>query len=59
MQGWDKAFNFYGGGMDYFSKIAAGPDVGDNLFLDIHAMGEPDRSARYVDGGFYAAAIWQ
>ena len=35
-RGWDKAYNFYGGGMDYYTKVSAGPDVGDNLFLDIH-----------------------
>eukprot|EP01051_Picozoa_sp_SAG22_P023921 SAG22_NODE_6392_length_862_cov_1.469201_1_plen_229_part_00 len=58
-RGWDKAYNFFGGGMDYYTKIAAGPDVGDNLFLDVHAMGAPDRTPEYLDENFYAATIWE
>ena len=58
-RGWQKAFNFYGGGMDYWSKVASAPDVGDNLFLDIHAMGAPDRTPRHLSQDFYSGALWQ
>lgn len=58
-RGWEKSFNFYGGGMDYYSKVASAPDVGDNLFFDIHAMGEPDRTPAHIDGDYYSGDLWQ
>lgn len=42
--------------MDYFTKTSGG---GQNAFLDIHAMGGPDRTERYVDPSFYSGLMWQ
>lgn len=54
-RGWDKAFNYYGGVMNYFTKRGGG----QNGFLDIHDMGGPDRDERHVDPSFYSGFLWQ
>eukprot|EP01048_Picozoa_sp_COSAG05_P023038 COSAG05_NODE_4832_length_1356_cov_0.990453_1_plen_184_part_00 len=54
-RGWDKSFNYYAGSMNYYTKTSGG----GNGFLDIHAMGGPDRDERYVDPDFYSGYLWQ
>ena len=55
-RGWDQAYNFYSGGMDYYEKAQG---AGANRFFDIHAMGEPDRDERHVSNDFYSGTLWQ
>jgi arylsulfatase A len=55
-RGWDKAFNYYTGGMDYYSKSVGGPR---NSHFDVHEMGAPDRDERHMSPEFWSGFIWQ
>jgi hypothetical protein len=55
-RGWDKAYNYYGGAMTYYTKL--GWDS-EEPFLDIHANGVPDRTERHVDPSLYSGRLWQ
>jgi hypothetical protein len=65
-RGFDKTFNYYGGALNYYTTRSGGGGGGRRALLqggggifDIHAMGEPDRTERYVDSDFYSGIMWQ